>query len=103
MAAIVGSNAAGLSLQYKELARLTAERIALPIDSGALFHRRLHFLTKRGNTLPASDLLKELALQPCLLVQCLSQRMAAAGYLLFRGECRRCAPGPRPEHQQFRQ
>ena len=78
MAAIVESNAAGSFLQLKELARRTGERIALAIDSGALFHRRLHLFTKRGNTLPASALLKELVVQPCLLVQCLSQRMAAA-------------------------
>src|SRR3977135_2344956 len=103
MAAIVESNAAGSFLQLKELARRTGERIALAIDSGALFHRCLHRLTKRGNTLPASALLKELVLQPRLLVQRLGERMAAVWRLLLRRECRCGAPGSRPEHQQFRQ
>src|SRR5258706_13289005 len=103
MATIVESNAAGSFLQLKELARRTGERIALTIDSGALFHCCLHLLTKRGNTLPASGLLEELVLQPCLLVQRLGERMAAVWRLLPRRECCRGAPGPGPDHQQFRQ
>src|SRR5215472_8947873 len=102
LAAIVESDVAESFLQLVELNRRASQRIARAVDSGAFLHRGLHLLAQGSDTLAAPRLLKELVLQSGLLIERLSQRVAAWRLLPCR-ESRRRAPRSGTEHEQLGQ